>query len=118
MEQEEQSPLPTMLEDLTRIKSLIEKPENWTQNYYAKDEYGMTIHSSSDAAVCFCTLGALHRVIPMGSRGHTNRRADVRELLESLMGDDGVAQFNDTHTHEEVIAVFDKAIEIVADEIK
>lgn len=101
---------PDILDDLKAIKSLIEKPGSWIQNDYAKDEYGMTTHSNSPTAVCFCTLGAMKRTIAMGSHNVGNRRADVIEALERFMDGASIPDFNDHATHEEVIEVINKAI--------
>lgn len=50
--------------DLRAAKALIDTPEKWTQRVYARDSMGFTCESENSAAVCFCSLGALFRVIP------------------------------------------------------
>lgn len=51
----------TPLENLTVARSLIEKPENWTQHAFARDAHGGRINVNSPNAKCFCLAGALQR---------------------------------------------------------
>ena len=84
----------------------IEKPENWTQNYSAKDVDGSAVYVCSPEAVCWCTLGAIRAV--------SDDRGDLVEAacnkLYDVLDDSFITIFNDTHTHEEVLALFDRAI--------
>ena len=96
------------LEVLIVARKLIEKPENWTRDFLARDSHGDPVYVHSDKAVCFCAMGALHKAI-----GETSAEyLDVVASLASAARIDTVAGFNDTHTHDEVLALFGKAIEM------
>lgn len=101
-------------EALIQGKSLIQNPEHWTQGAFARNREGDRRWSNDEDAVCFCSLGAVSRV--------TNRLEDrtdpqgndiyyhITHYLETAMGEP-VSTFNDEHTHTEVMAMWDKAIE-------
>ena len=101
---------------LIEAKKVIEDPTHWTTGWFAKDSSGVNCSSLDVRAVCFCSLGAIER-------------HDKRELLHSeLSGDDAVSalaikalenvmdfdveDFNDEHTHEEVMQKWDEAINL------
>jgi len=90
---------------LIKARELISKPENWTQRAAARTASGHRTSALSTNAVCYCAMGALLKISPLyqGSR-HI-------DMLAKAM-DDSVAYYNDTHTHAEVLAMFDKAIEL------
>lgn len=112
-------------EILINAKKLIEKPENWTKKYLAKDSFGYKVEPLSEKAVCFCSVGAVKR-----ASGFHDRNADsvynhecVLLLNEALLQlefyQHGVIWlFNDRFDteHEKVIKVFDKAIEIAKEQ--
>lgn len=86
-------------------RALISDPAKWTQHFFAKNTYGFCVDENSEDAVCFCSWGALSHV-----QGHfVDDDASAFSILKQAMGDT-VANFNDTHTHEEVLAAWDKAI--------
>jgi hypothetical protein len=58
------------------------------------------------SAVCFCALGAIFRT--QGSHD----QSDAVRFLESVVDDMDVGEFNDSHTHKEILALFDRAIKI------
>lgn len=99
------------LEVLIAARKVIEKPENWTQGTMVRDIYGEAIFIHSSRAVCFCAMGALHKVIGDTSDEWLNVVDDAAATLASAARVDTVAGFNDIHTHAEVLALFDKAIE-------
>lgn len=86
-------PITTDCEILIAARKLIEKPENWCQGEYK---------SSSGS---FCMAGALRHV--------ANIHSWIRlyHLLGEFTGEESGVGFNDHHTHEEVLSVFDQAIE-------
>jgi len=90
---------------LIKARNLISKPENWTQRAVARTPEGHRTSALSTNAVCYCAMGALIKIYPLyqGSR-HIG-------VLAKAMGAD-VAYYNDNHTHAEVLAMFDKAIEL------
>jgi hypothetical protein len=87
---------PSVVEVLQKARALIEKPENWTQGEF----------KTTDGR--FCSVGALNEACP-GCNDVWERAYDP---LQSVAGGGSVSAFNDTHTHAEVLAAFDKAIEL------
>ena len=56
--------------------------------------------------MCWCSSGAINKVIGGDARGPGHTAYDALEVEM----DDNIPQFNDSHDHEEVLAAFDKAI--------
>lgn len=100
------------LEVLIAARKLIEKPENWTRAFLARDNYGDPVYVHSDKAVCFCAMGALHKAVGETQGEFLDVVDDAAATLASAARIDTVAGFNDTHTHDEVLVLFDKAIEM------
>lgn len=97
------------VEILKAAKALIADEENWTQTVYARDENGESVSATDPRAVCFCSRGAIDKIT--AGNGAWEGAYDI--LLGLVTEDDdciGVADFNDTHTHAEVLALFDRAI--------
>lgn len=90
-------------ETLIAARAKIADPKHWTQNYLAHDISGRPISPYSPNAVCWCALGAIESV----SRG----RIGPAVMTLSSVIEGPVSQFNDTHTHAEILAAFDRAIE-------
>lgn len=87
---------------LIAARKLIEKPENWTQGKYRR---------SREDGMSYCSDGALMQadgVLNSGCLSDSYWEA-CQLLRDNMFGD--VVFFNDTHTHAEVLAAFDKAIE-------
>jgi hypothetical protein len=96
------------VEILKAAKAKIENPANWTQGEFARDENGNKLMSGySEGAVCFCSLGAIEAVI--GTDFFDAEKAYM--TIDEVMGG-SVANYNDNHTHEEVLSAFDKAIKL------
>jgi hypothetical protein len=121
---------------LTQARAKIAEPKHWTKGAAARDDYGITVLAKGQDAVCFCSFGALavtapadnsDRYSPQWPAVHT-AGASLDEALNQLhpdrrpciQDDDGehalYVHFNDdaNTTHEMVLALFDKAIEIEA----
>lgn len=113
----------TVFENLIRARGVISIPERWTQGHFARYACGAGTSPTSQFASCFCALGAVERV--MGCRAY--RSKEVELLAESvgdkeqLPSDDNlrgnavfnlVHTFNDNHSHEDVLSMFDRAISL------
>ena len=97
----------TPLETLKAARQLITDPAKWTQGTLARTKFQNTCQVQSKYAECFCAWGAVHRV----SNGVENPEVDT--TLQGVCSKTSgmyVAAFNDTHTHAEVLALFDAAI--------
>ena len=94
----------TPLETLKAARQLISDPAKWTQGWFAKNERGFTVSEDHPDACCWCALGAMRKVSPSW-KGYHQTAAIL--MNGSLLR---VSDFNDTHTHAEVLALFDAAI--------
>lgn len=95
-------------------RALIDTPEKWTKGVSARMADGRGCSPWDDAAVCFCSIGALDRL-----HRATASYEEAQEALKVLRfvsyvqtGIDEVFRFNDSHSHAEVLAVWDAAIKI------
>lgn len=102
------------VEVLKKAREIIAKEENWAQHVFAANEKGESVPDYSSDACKFCSLGAISKAVGSDDEYHITNfvtYTNAKRLLMSAI-DEHIAVFNDTHTHEEVIAAFDKAIEI------
>ncbi len=102
------------LEILTKGLELIRDPKHWTKNVLAKDSENRDVDPMAPSAVCWCSIGALVKAEGNGMQGEAYHEALC--ALEAAEGAAGfyrewVSVFNDTHTHTEVVKVWEKAIE-------
>jgi len=88
-------------EILQKARDLISKPENWTQQQYAANKSGRTVDENDPAACKWCITGALIKV--------GDDKVKAWNYLHKFLGI-FPANFNDSHTHAEVLATFDAAI--------
>lgn len=99
-------------EILIAARALIENPNDWVRFVLARDRAGDCVLVSDTAACKFCAFGALRRI---GAHKSIEAIGYLRafDLLDRAMGMN-IAEFNDTHSHEEVLQAFDKAIQEAA----
>lgn len=110
---------------LTEARKLIEDPEHWLQGLYAMDESKTVgLYPKNPNAACFCSVGAVVHVLPedaLPDEEISRLSAAVHALdpywflqtkssRPAMRIDRCIATYNDTHTHEEVLAVWDHAI--------
>lgn len=88
-------------DDLQRVYALIERPEAWTQEVSARDANGAEIEVDSDAACSFCIDGAFIKC------GLDNFASEAALGLPQHH----TPEFNDSHTHSEVLALLRAAID-------
>jgi hypothetical protein len=93
----------TALDKLRAARALISDPAKWTQGTIARDWTGKQTTADSIDAFCWCAIGALEKVAS---------NAEPFKLLKWSMpsGYRSIVSFNDSHTHDEVLALFDKTI--------
>lgn len=109
------------LELLKAGKVLIDTPEKWTKEAYGKDKDGQEIFRDQEHfrnAVSFCSVGALLRAMgsypgeELSEEGYAVFEEAQMVLCHATGNPDclNIAQYNDNSTHEEVLAVWDRAI--------
>lgn len=104
-------------EFMVGAKELIKDESSWTKDWFARNDSGLAVSSMHEDATCFCSLGAIERFAgcELGGDlvdGASSRTKEAQNLLESVMGGLLVEEYNDTHTHEEVMAKWGEAIEV------
>lgn len=110
-------------EILTKARELIDTPDKWTQRFYARDEHNASVTVGDDSAVCFCSLGAVHRAAgtdPISNNDGAIRASSAIIALgqqtgrslgdHSMFARKAVMLFNDNSNHDAVLAMFDRAI--------
>ena len=102
---------------LLTAKKFIDAPEKWTQGSDARTEDGIGVSARSIRAVCYCSVGALQKLHdPIDFYDDTNRHEMAAyKYLRIAMRNRNIAEFNDCHTHAEVMAAWDKAIQLAID---
>ena len=90
---------------LQKARALIEDPAHWTQGALARDSAGNEVFPNSPQAVCFCAEGAL----ACAFEGTFDLKERAGRYLD-IETEKPLWTFNDSHTHEEVLNAFDKAI--------
>lgn len=91
-------------EILRKAKALIDTPEKWCQETYAANAYGASVEIRNPAACSFCSTGALIKVL--GGYWDSYKYPVYFGMTPKQLFD-----FNDSHAHAEVMALWDKAIE-------
>ena len=107
---------------LKESRQLVAKPENWTQQTMAQNEFKDDVFPTDVNAICFCALGAITKVLNLNldSVKFTMNLEEQEQLLyirrlvtqqlEEDIRDEYLTEFNDNHTHTEVLNAFDKTI--------
>lgn len=95
----------TVLEILEAAYKLIRPKSRWTQGVAALDADGVQTGADSAEAVKWCAVGAIDKFA-------TPKQAIIAFLAldRARPRSSSTAEFNDTHTHREVLAMFRKAI--------
>jgi hypothetical protein len=102
----------TTAEILQKARDLISDEKNWTQGDYARIGRRGVLPAADDHlpadADCFCAVGSICRVA-----GMTIREAEASAAWDFLNAEaefGELHEFNDSHTHAEVLDLFDRAI--------
>lgn len=110
-------------EVLIKSKALITDPKNWIQGDFSRNEDGSYpwVPDFESEAVCFCTIGAIAQVTGLKGDIFSNRCEAlhiVRDTLGHKLGNSnvGVAEYNDTRSHEDVLELFDLSIKASLEE--
>lgn len=105
-----------IVETLTAARALIDTPDKWTQGVFARDADGKKIGYDSEKACRFCSSGALWRSVELDDFWNQADSASenvgfLRSKFKKTNPDySTLAEFNDRHTHKEVMELWDKTI--------
>lgn len=94
---------PAHAKKILEAKEKITPEGAWTQYVYARHEDGREIYWHSPAAAKWCAIGAIRAV--NGDHLLEQFLSDVTNRRKGMP----VHRFNDSHTHGEVLSVFDEA---------
>lgn len=107
-------------DQLEAVYRLIEKPENWLKRTFNNARYNVGAQGDvwrSNTPDCFCLAGAYHHVLdPARDLNMIQAKTATTELAKFLGftnwgGQVDLFDFNDTHTHGEVLAFLQSAID-------
>lgn len=94
-----------ILKVLMDARARIEAPERWTQGVSARSKSGRKVLIRSKAACRWCATSAIRLSAP-DQYLSTKAIAELRRAIDA----EYVYQFNDSHTHAEVLDAFDRVI--------
>lgn len=87
-------------EVLVAARNLIADPKDWAQGNY-------------DVDGGLCIVGAIAKAAGV-SHGEAHMGHPATLTIDKVIGTSGTARWNDTHSHTDVLAAFDKAIAATA----
>lgn len=90
---------------LKAARELISDADRWTQGRCAKDIDGDRVDVRSSSAVCWCSIGAI-----LKDSRFSYALAALAALSTTVGPSRNFAEYNDTHNHVEVLALWDKTI--------
>lgn len=95
-----------VLKTLRAARKLLTPRENWTTNVYSRrsPKSQVSYFGNDPRATCWCMVGAFQKVLD------TTEGLDRIASLFDFSYEGSMTDFNDSHTHEEVLAAFDAAI--------
>ncbi len=92
---------------LTDARALITPVAQWTQGELALNNDGHAVNSKDKTAICWCAAGSIRKV----SNTDYEFTASFNFLkVYILTGAQYIADYNDNHTHTEILQLFDTAI--------
>lgn len=98
---------------LERARARITPAASWTQKTSARNAAGQAAPVWSVEAVCWCSTGAIRR--ELNDEGVFRATLEIQAINMLRKANENkiyfLSDFNDTHTHEEVLQAFDRAIE-------
>jgi hypothetical protein len=105
----------SILDVLIQARARISTPDHWMRHHPAADKFGNLVPSNRPEAHRFCALGAIGNAL--GGCDKPEWEPTVKALHEAKdrlfpkAARISVTGFNDTRNHEDVLAIFDGAIE-------
>lgn len=99
------------VEILERLRELLSDPNRWCQGSSALNKDGKSCWGASSEACKWCLMGGLSKVSVMSNGLTTEARVVACQALEGIVST-GLAKFNDSHSHQEVLELIDRGIEL------
>lgn len=91
---------------LIKARDLLKDEARWTQDAFARNPGGRSVHSKAEDACAWCSVGAVRQVSAF------EEWDDAESALTKAAGMVITAYNDDQYrTHDEVLRVFDKAIQ-------
>lgn len=103
--------LKQVIDNLKAAKLLIITEDKWCQKTPARNKYGESCSPSSEQAVSMCAVSAINTACN-GFNKDLQQSVEYRLMCEVCNTRWFAIDYNDTHTHAEVLAKFDEAIEL------
>jgi len=98
---------------LKAAKAKIENPAFWIKGQYAQDAMGNFCWGADLGATCFCSAGAIQAVRNDDTEMSYPEYLYLYKAVQIINpAHKSVPAFNDHSSHEEVMAMWDKAIEL------
>lgn len=85
------------------IRGLLTDKARWTKGSCALDKQGEVCWIKSDEATCFCLFGALSRVYDKDAYAEVYNK--INDHIRKTTEFNSMPDFNDSSTHEEVLAL-------------
>ncbi len=104
---------------LVKAKEAIQDPNTWTQGRSARMADGKPTYPGDSDASCFCSVGAIEKVtLATGDKARYPLYAGAIAELSAVLFPkfSGIAQMNDSSSHGQVMAYFDRAIAAASDD--
>lgn len=89
------------------VRELLADPARWCQGTAARDSGGREVYVEEPDAVRFCLTGALWKVYGMTGPALYHAIQAVSDVNPDVK--DALGQWNDSHTHADVLALVEKA---------
>lgn len=95
-------------EILVQLRALLDKPEHWTQSQMARNVNSAPVDPTSEEATQWCMAGGLCK-ITSNKTGTSMYYILARDAISAVVST-RVVNFNDSHTHADVLAAIEEAI--------
>jgi hypothetical protein len=110
-----------VLRILKEARALIADPADWVQGMFWADRYKNP--TSMSEAECYCSAGALRKVMGLlinysNADFSSPALTLYTELIHGISVEGDIINYNDTHTHEEVLKVWDEKIATLEEEVR
>ena len=105
----------TTCELLSKTLEMIRHPDTWTAEAFARTEMGAGVTWIDPKASAWCAFGALCNAgFGFDGKYFTPEYYEAKKILLELTDGVDLIIWNDSHSHKDVIALFEKAIEVAS----